>query len=122
MLSSAYCYVFIRQNIPLADQICQVAHACLEAGRRFAPPEHANLVLLAVNDEKSLLKVEEKCKKHGVNYAITFEPDPIETGGTGQMGHTCVATGPISGETRNTFRNYNLWKADRIVDTIPCVA
>lgn len=32
MNSNTYAYVIVRQDIPLADQMVQVGHACYEAG------------------------------------------------------------------------------------------
>lgn len=59
-------YVFVRQDISVADQVCQVAHACVEAGKRFGHPESTNLVLLSVKDKAALLEVAAKCERNRV--------------------------------------------------------
>ena len=102
-----YFYVFVRQDIPLADQLCQVAHACLAAGKRFRHPNHTNLVLLSVPDLPALKEVEDRCVKHQVGYFINFEPDD-------DMQETSIATEPVAGERRRLFSQYRLWKYPEI--------
>jgi hypothetical protein len=41
----------------LPDQIVQVGHACLEAGRRFQPDDGCHLVVLTVADQIELAQV-----------------------------------------------------------------
>lgn len=97
-------YVFVRADISAADQMCQVAHACVEAGKLFGHPEHTNLVLLSVADKKELLAVAEKCRRNKVDFYLNIEPDD-------DMGETALATCMISGSTRRIFSSIPLWKA-----------
>lgn len=50
-----YNYVFVRKDIPLADQLVQVGHVCLEAGSSFGPASGTPfMVLLEVKDSEHL--------------------------------------------------------------------
>lgn len=102
-------YVFVRKDIPLADQLVQSSHACLEAGRAFLPPPHTNVVLLAVENETSLLKALEDIVP--IKYEVFFEPDPIDDGSKNSMGYTAACTEPISGDQKRLFRKFKMWKA-----------
>jgi len=50
-----YIYIFVRQDIPLADQIVQTGHSCQESGAKFGCPENCHLVLLSCKNEHDLL-------------------------------------------------------------------
>ena len=102
--------MFVRKDIPLADQIVQVGHSCMEAGTTFQPPPHTNMVLLAVEDETALLKALESISP--VRYEVFFEPDPIDDSSKGSMGYTAACTEPISGDKRRLFRKFRMWKPD----------
>lgn len=102
--SSEYFYVIVRTDLTLADQICQVAHACVEAGKQFGIPEHCNLVLLSVPDRASLLAVAEKLERNRVDKFVNFEPDD-------DLRETALATCAVTGSTRRLFSSMPLWKA-----------
>jgi len=68
--------VLVRTDIPLADQIVQVGHACLEAGWQFAPPAApCHLVVLGVVSEAHLHTVVGDAALTGVRCAVFHEPD-----------------------------------------------
>lgn len=96
--------MFIRRDIPIADQIVQASHATLEAGRRFDWEDHTHMVILGINNEEELLQALERTREHGIEYELFFEPDD-------NMGYTAACTEPISGKDRNVFRKYNLWRS-----------
>ena len=96
--------MLVRVDIPIADQIVQVGHVCLEAGRRYmgsgATP---NLVLLGVACERQLLDALGRLDARGIGYAVFHEPDD-------QMGYTAACTEPLSAERGAEFRRMRLWK------------
>lgn len=95
-------YVFVREDIPIADQIVQVGHACIDAGRDFKHPENTRMVLLSVVDERRLLKVQSLLDQNHINYRIYYEPDD-------DMRYTALATRTIRGHERDLFSKYKLW-------------
>ncbi len=94
--------MLVRADLPLADQIVQVGHACLEAGRRFQPEEGCHLIVLSVPDEIDLQLADQQAEAIGIRCASFFEPDD-------GMGFTAFCTEPVSGHQRRFFRQYNLW-------------
>ncbi len=103
MCGDLYYYCFVRTDISLADQICQVSHASVEAGRRFGIPEHCNLVLLQVPNQQALLDIQAKCKRNNVEIFLNHEPDD-------NMGFTAACTTAIMGSTRRLFSSFPLWR------------
>lgn len=104
-----YIYVFIRTDIPIADQMVQVGHACQQSGALFGCPENCHLVLLQVPDVWQLLSVENLCDTQKIKYTTFFEIDSVEEGGQ-SMGKTAVCTEPIEElTTRNHFMKFELW-------------
>lgn len=118
-------YAIVRKDIPLADQLVQVAHATMEAGASFyrpeggqrirenfggalvglarLAPEVSSLVVLQVADKFELIAAAKKLTDANIRFELFFEPDD-------QMGHTALATEPLSGEAREVFRPFKLWK------------
>jgi hypothetical protein len=96
--------VLVRTDIPLADQIVQVGHACLEAGFKFSKPDEiVNLVLLTVASEKRLLAHLARLDATGISYMLFHEPDD-------RMGYTAACTEPLTDIYRREFRHLSLWK------------
>lgn len=94
----------MRTDIPLADQIVQVGHACLEAGRRFPQPQQpCNLVLLSVPSELQLHDAIIEAGWADIRCAVFHEPDD-------DMGDTAACTEPLAGEYRRVFRRFPLWR------------
>jgi 2-keto-3-deoxy-L-rhamnonate aldolase RhmA len=99
-----YVYVVVRRDIPLEDQAVQACHAALEAGYAFAAPANtASLVLLSVEDEHALNDLAKVLAVKEVAHTLFFEPD-------NDMGHSALATRPVTGETRGLFRELPLWR------------
>jgi hypothetical protein len=99
-------YVLVRTDIPLADQVVQVGHACLEAGYRFKQPEvPCNLVVLKVSSEECLRFAIEEIELAGIRCAIFCEPDE-------NMGYTAACTEPVTNFQRRLFRRFPLWSED----------
>lgn len=97
-------YVLVRTDLPITAQIVQVAHACVTAGHRFAPPDSHHLVLLAMRDESDLRRAAEMLEADaGIAHALFYEPD-------GALGFTSLCTEPVSGRTRLFLRRFPLWQ------------
>ena len=108
-LRSKYAYVLVRTDIPLADQIVQVGHVCLEAGFKFQRPnEIVNLVVVGIESEVHLLATLERMSLRGIQFALFYEPDD-------HMGFTAACTEPLTITYRREFRNFPLWKPSREV-------
>jgi hypothetical protein len=97
-----YLYVFIRTDIPVRDQLCQVGHSCAHAGKLFKHPDETHIVLLKVKNEKALTKAAYLCAAHDIKFTMFYEPDD-------QMGHTSLATETIYGNLREVFSEYKTW-------------
>ena len=99
-----YVYAFVRRDMPMANQLVQIGHACLEAGNRFDQPEHpCSLVLLSVECEEQLMRAVEFVEQRGIEVYTFYEPD---------FPHGCTAacTEPVAGEERRCFRKFRLWR------------
>jgi hypothetical protein len=107
-----YIYVLVRKDLPLADQMVQVGHACFESGMNFGQ-EGTHLILLQVENQKELNEFSETIKEHRIKYSMFFEPDPIIDGDTEPMGNTAICTEPISGSKREIFKNCSLWVPEK---------
>jgi hypothetical protein len=95
----------VRTDIPLAQQLVQVGHACLEAGRHFAQPSHpCHLVLLSVKSQAQLHDAVREAEAVGVRSLMFYEPDD-------ELGDTAACTEPLVGPQRPIFRRFALWEA-----------
>jgi hypothetical protein len=102
-----HAYILVRNDIPLADQIVQAAHACLEAGFKFPKPgATVNLVLLCVESESQLLAALEEIRLRGIQFVQFYEPDD-------DMGFTAACTEPLKDVYRREFRRLPLWTPPR---------
>lgn len=112
---AAYTYVFVRTDIPVADQLVQVGHACLEAGSRFNQPGvFSNLVLFGVSSQARLRDAAAWVEAVGIRCFAFFEPDDA-------MGYTAVCTEPVVGDARLFFRRFKLWAGPVSGDTVNSV-
>ena len=97
----------MRTDIPLADQIVQVGHACLEAGFKFQRPEETiHLVVVGVESQTQLLTALEGVSLRDIRYVMFFEPD-------NGLGFTAACTEPLNNRYRREFRDFPLWKPAR---------
>jgi hypothetical protein len=98
-----YCYVFVRIDIPLADQGVQIAHVALEAGKHFQHPSGVRLVLLRVKNHSELMRISKYLLQHDVEHRMFYEPDDA-------MCETAIATEDIYSDRRELFRKFQLWQ------------
>ena len=96
--------MLVRADIPVAAQIVQAGHVCLEAGKRFTQPETpCNLVVLSVPSERHLQDAVAWIESAGIRSTVFYEPDNA-------MGYTAACTEPVSGPARRLFRRFRLWQ------------
>ena len=90
--------------MPLADQLCQVSHVCVKAGRKFLIDQDTCMVMLQVPDEDALIELATKIANHATIDCVSFEePDLDNT-------MTAICTNAISGIDRMQFIDYDLWR------------
>jgi hypothetical protein len=96
----------VRTDLPLADQIVQVGHACLEAGVRFGcrPDRTWHLVVLGVPNLLTLDAYARACRHAGLAAVIFDEPDD-------GLGHTALCSAPLTREAGRLFRRLRLWRS-----------
>ncbi len=95
-------FALVRLDLGPADQIVQLGHACLEAGRCFAwPSGSATLVVLAVETAAALRDAIEEARLAGIRAVAFVEPDRA-------LGLTAVCTEPTV--ERRCFRHHRLWR------------
>jgi len=99
-----YTYIFIRQDISLAQQMVQGIHAALDAGRLFTDNPHYNLVMIGVKDEEELFDVERLLSENDIKFTKFFEPD-------NDMGYSSICTEALSNRNkRSVLSKFKLWK------------
>lgn len=101
-------YMFVRMDIPVADQMCQVIHAGVFVGQRFDIPRSCNLVLIGVKDKDALFEIWEICAREGIKTASHVEPDD-------GMGLCAIGTEIVPEEKRKLFREMSLWKVPELL-------
>lgn len=108
-------YMFVRTDIPVADQMCQVIHAAVFVGQRFQIPKAAHLVLIGVKDKDALVDVWDTCAREDIRTASHVEPDD-------GMGLCAIGTEIVPEEKRKLFKGMPLWGADvwTVASQLPC--
>ena len=103
-MSAPTAFALVRTDLSLADQIVQLGHACLEAGRRFTwPAEPATLVVCAVDSQTALRDTLEDVRLRAIEAAAFVEPDR-------DLGLTAACTGPLDPRHAKGLRRLRLWR------------
>lgn len=104
MIDDHYIYVFVRQDISLAEQLVHAAHAAYHMGMLLAPAEGIpSLVMVGVPHVAALGKVLTKVRTNEIQHYIFMDPDT-------SYGPTAIATEPLTAERKAVMNNYRLWK------------
>lgn len=98
-----YLYLFIRQDLPLSQQIVQTNHATFALSSIRKESGCPNIVLIGVPNVKSLERVRSKLQAHQVPHYCWEEPDY-------DFGFTAIATAPLTEEEKKPLGNYRLWR------------
>lgn len=67
--------MIVRSDLPFGVALAQTVHAAGESAQNTVVPPDTHAVVLAVPDESSLLAVEAKLLKHGIEITSIREPD-----------------------------------------------
>lgn len=96
-------YAFVREDIPLVNQLIQCCHACMESTRLYPPLDSVipNLVVLAADNENNLNLIAKELELNSIKYVLFREPDMNNE-------ITAIATEPLFITKRKVFRNYKL--------------
>lgn len=95
-------YVFVREDLSIAQQIVQTSHATFEVGAVANTVKSPNFVLIGVKSEQQLHQIKEMLYEQQIECKMFFEPDINQ--------HTAIATVPIVGDSRKIFKKYELFK------------
>jgi hypothetical protein len=101
----------VRQDLPLADQIVQTGHACLEGAAAFDVPNSCRLVVLGVPDAEALLAARQRCLERDIKTVAFHERDAALEVSDEPMGLTSICTQPLTAEQRKQMRKYRMWKS-----------
>lgn len=110
-----FIYVFIRKDIPLAQQILQACHACVLAGREYRHGDETHLILLQIKDESQLWEVVNLLCDVNIKSQMFYEPD-LYKGRT--MGYTAIATEIVQEDQRQIFSEFKLWHKTSLISHI----
>jgi hypothetical protein len=109
-LDHSYVYIFVRQDISVAQQIVQSNHATYSIAQQQADFDRdcvPSIVVIGVPNLRGLERVIKKLHDNGIEHAQFVEPDF-------DMGLSAVATAPLwFQEQRDVLKNYCTWKDPR---------
>lgn len=94
--------MFVRQDIPIQQQIVQSNHAVLSLAQWRGVDGIPNLVVIGVPNQKALARVKAKLEAAAIAHFAWEEPDM-------DLGFTALATEPLAGEKRTILAHYRLW-------------
>ena len=103
-MSQTHYFIFIRKDLPAAQQIIQAAHAAYEAGKLDRSETTRSLVLSETNSEAELLDIANWLDYLEIEYIVFREPDIGNSA-------TAIATVPLLPEQRRRLRSCKLWRA-----------
>lgn len=102
--AATYCYVAVRKDLPLAQQVVQAIHAAMAATADHGGlTPHTRLALLAVDDEAHLLALASRLGREGVAFSLFDEPDH-------GIGASALATAPGPHARFRALRRLPLWE------------
>lgn len=101
---STYVYILVRDDLTVAQQGVQVAHAgMLAVSKHGGLQEDTRLVILKVKDQDQLLSYFDMSKNYGLKAERFYEPDY-------DIFWSAMSTAPISREEGKIFKKLPLWK------------
>lgn len=106
-----YFYVFIRQDLPLAQQLvqsCHATHAMATQNHSCNTEEIPSTIVIGVPNQKALLRVIKKLQKNNIKFAEFHEPDF-------DMGLSAIATVPLVWSERQCLKDYSIWREPKNV-------
>lgn len=114
-MNDRYIYVFVRQDLSLADQMVHSNHAVFHMAALIRPEEGIpSLVVIGVPHENSMKKVIAKLKELQLAHYEWIDPDFNES-------VTAIATIPLTVNQKDFLRNYRLWRHSPGAATAACL-
>ncbi len=112
-MKDPYVYLFVRQDLSLAQQNVQSIHAGIKAGETFGNNiGKSNLVYIGVPSKEDLHDVMDIMGRNEIPFVEFYEPDYNE-------GLTAVCTNVLyDRKKRALFQQFDLWQPPTL-DTIP---
>lgn len=99
-------YVFVRQDLPLSQQLVQSNHAMFMMASTLPPSEGIpSVLLIGMPDQKALDRVVTKLTARNILHVKYVEPD-FENA----LGFTAISTVPLDHTQKQELCNYRLWK------------
>lgn len=109
-----FVYVFVRQDLTLAEQLVHAAHAAYHMGNLF--PEELqglpSIVVVGTPHPKAFDKVIRRLAENGIAHYVWSDPDT-------SYGPTAIATEPLNSEEKLCLANYRLWSHSPAVAQSP---
>lgn len=103
MPSTEYVYVFVRQDLPLPQQLVQSNHVTLSMASHYGVEGIPNIVMIGVPDVAALKEAGSLLSAAAIPHWEWTEPDF-------DYGFTAICAAPISGGLRRVLAHYRLWE------------
>lgn len=103
-ISRPYIYLFIRTDIPIAQQIVQSSHVAWQSGQENHNfKDTPSLILIGVSSAVELSEIGGYLNDNKIAFTTFYEPDY-------NMGNSAICTDPICRHsTRALLKDYKLW-------------
>lgn len=98
-----HCYTFLREDLPISQQIIQASHSIYELGKNSSEVDHPSFVFLSTKTKDQLEAALEYVRAQGLKTYEFYEPYQ-------DWGLTSFAIQPIPQEQRHLFSNFPLWR------------
>lgn len=100
-----YCYVLVRQDLSVEQQMVQAIHAAMAATANHGGLKtDTRLAVLAIKNQEQLLEWAGRLERQGIAFSMFEEPDH-------GIGPSALATAPGAYETFKALRRLPLWKS-----------
>lgn len=98
-----YFYIFVRQDVPLEQQIIQSNHATLEMSAMYEGNDISYIVLIGVPGESELHDVIHLLEDSAIQHAAFTDNDF-------DFKMAAVVTVPLEEDQRALLKSYHLWR------------
>lgn len=105
--SVLYHYVVIRKDLPVGVALAQCVHAAGESAANLEVPPNTHAVVLSVENEAELLRLESKLLANGISIFAIREPDEPWSGALMAIG---LPPQPRTKSLKKLFSNLKLYK------------
>lgn len=106
-MNDHYIYVFIRQDLTIAEQLVHLGHVAYHTGNMIDEMDGIpNLIVVGLPHAAAVLKCIKKLFFHNIQHQTWHDPDT-------SYGITAIATVPLTPEEKVVLANYRLWSLPR---------